>query len=357
MDILLLTAPAQDPWCYRSKLAIEKAMEQELKIRAAIPENLDRIVAPDWVNTKRNREGFLFIAPTQTGAAQHFLKKYRVAHFLEREKPFGGGIIEAVAHWFDDQFSPKSHMNSRLDETCIPGACLGNGTKWREAACLFERWNQSGRYNYISALLVHLLDPEQWPGGGELRAQAWSEIEQIFRSAGLRLHENGYLIPALEEEAPEPATVVWDDEPRFRRELVEPLLRRIPGVINVVYTHGKDEYGRDFIFDYRHPLLGDRRWVAVQVKTGDVSGTAGGHLRTILDQVQMAFEHTVIDLGAMGKVATSEVIVLISGQFTNNAKERILDGIRDPVWRANTFFLDRTAIEGMIRSTKRTSTV
>ena len=46
---------------------------------------------------------------------------------------------------------------------------------------------------------------------------------------------------------------VWENESRFRQELVEPMLRQVPGIINVISTHGKDEYGRDFIFDYRHP--------------------------------------------------------------------------------------------------------
>ena len=354
MDILLLTAPPEDPWRLRSILLIEKAVESQFHVDESISEeNLNRIVRPEWIKTQRNQQGFLFVAPTEDSVAEYFAKQYRVGHFLKRDRPFAGGTLEALAHWFDRYFSPKSTMNTRLDETGIPGAFLGSGTKWREALGLFEQWNHPGRYNYISALLVYLLDAEQWPGAEDCRAQAWSEVEGIFRPAGLRLHEKGYLVPALEEEQSLPKPNVWDDEPRFRQELVEPLLRQVPGIINVIYTHGKDEYGRDFIFDYRHPLLEDRRWVAVQVKAGDISGSAGGQLRTILDQVQMAFEHPVVDLGAMGEVATSEVVVLISGYFTNNAKERILEGVRDPVWRANTSFLDRTGIEGILRASRK----
>ena len=354
MDMLLLTAPLEDPWRPRSKLAIETAIKNQFGLRISSSEkDLDRIVKPEWIKTEKNAQGFLFITPTKTGATEHFAKYYRVGHFLERDRPFAGGILEALAHWFDAHFSPKSQMNARLAETGIPGACLGDGTKWREAARLFERWNRPGRYSYISAFLVYLLDPEQWPGAEDIRAQAWSEVEEIFCPAGLRLHETGYLVPALEEEQALPKLGAWDDEFRFRQELVEPMLRQVPGIINVICTHGNDEYGRDFIFDYRHPLLGDRRWVAVQVKVGNVSGAAGSILRTILDQVQMAFEHPIVDLGAMGEVSTSEVIVLISGHFTNNAKERILDSMRDPVWRANTFFLDSSGIEGILRAFRR----
>ena len=358
MDLLLLTSPPEDPWRLRSKLAIEAAIKDQIGLRITLSErDLDQIVKPGWIKIEKNAEDNVFIAPTRTGVAEHFAKYYRVGHFLERDRPFAGGILDALAHWFDAHFSPKSHMNARLEETGIPGACLGSGTKWREAAWLFEQWNQPVRYSYISAFLVYLLDQEQWSGAEDVRARAWSEVEEIFRPAGLRLHEIAYLVPALEQEQAQPKLGAWGDEFRFRQELVEPMLRQVPGIIHVICTHGNDEYGRDFIFDYRHPLLGDRRWVAVQVKVGNVSGTAGGILRTILDQVQMAFEHPITDLGAMGKVSTSEVIVLISGHFTNNAKERILDSMRDPVWRANTFFMDKTGIEGILRTLPKENVV
>jgi hypothetical protein len=354
MDMLLLTAPAQEPWALRSTNAIEQAVLRQYRIRIRIPEDrLDRIVEPGWIRCERNSQGFLFIAPTPNGVKEYFFKQYRVGWIVDRDRPFAAGTIEALAHWFDEHFSPKSQMNARLAELDIPGAQLGGGTKWREAAWLLEQWNQAGRFSYISALIVHLLDAEQWPAAEDRRQRAWSEVEMIFRPSGLRLHDGGYLIPALQHEQAEPHMDAWDDERRFRNEIVEPMLRQVPGIINVINTHGNDEFGRDFIFDYRHPLLGDRRWAGVQVKVGDVSGAAGGPLRQLLDQVQMAFEHPIIDLGTMGRVAMSEVIVIISGRYTSNAKERILDGIRDPVWRTNVFFLDRDGVKGILSSTRR----
>ncbi len=354
MDMLLLTAPAQDAWALRSKNAIEQAVLDQYHVRIQIPEDrLDRIVEPGWIRCERNSLGFLFIVPTPNGAEEYFSKQYRVGRTVDRDRPFAAGTIEALAHWFDEYFSPKSQMNARLAELDIPGARLGGGTKWREAAWLFEQWNQAGRFSYISALIVHLLDPEQWPGAEDRRQRAWSEIETIFRPSGLRLHDTGYLVPALQQEQAEPRPDAWGDERRFRDEVVEPMLRQVPGIINVISTHGNDEFGRDFIFDYRHPLLGDRRWVGVQVKVGDVSGAAGGPLRALLDQVQMMFEHPMIDLGTMGRVAMSEVIIVTSGRYTSNAQERILDGIRDPVWRTNVFFLDRDGVKGILNSARR----
>ncbi len=351
MDMLLLTAPPDDPWKLRSQAAIQEAIKKQFGVDIPIRENdLGRVVPPDWIKVQKNPQGFLFIGPLPTGAAAHFAKYYRVGHFLERDKPFAGSLLEALANWFDGYFSPGSQMNARLAETTIPGARVGSGTKWREAARLFQQWNHPGKYSYISAFLVCILDREQWSGAEDTRAAAWHAVEEFFRSAGLGMHESGYLIPLLQEEQIAARVGVWDDESRFRQELVEPMLRRVPGVIHVIPTHGNDEYGRDFLFDYRHPLLGDRRWVAVQVKVGDVSGEAGGELRTIVDQVQTAFEHSIIDLGAMGRVSTSEFVVLISGRFTRNAQERILEGIKDPVWRANVFFLDRIGIDGILRA-------
>ncbi len=351
MDLLLLSAPDDNPCCFRSCRAIVNDIMKKFELRVPdfSKENILKFTKPGWIEIRDNEHKTEFFSPTKKGLSEHFLIDYGVEHFIEKDRPFGGGILDSLGQWFDVYFSPKSNMNSRLEETNIPGAYLGGGTKWREASWLFQTWNQPHRYTYISALLFHLLDPEQWPGKEEERAAAWDGVDSIFRPSGYRVHEKGFLIPALKKEESKLNLTAWDDEKRFRSEIIEPMLRKMSGVINVVHTHGKDEFGRDFIFDYRHPLLGDRRWVAVQVKSGDLSATAGSELRTIFDQVMMCFEHPIIDLGSMGNVATSEVIVLISGRFTGNAKQRILDGIKDPVWRANIFFLDRNGIEAILR--------
>ncbi|KAF5411817.1 MAG: hypothetical protein C5S47_02975 [Candidatus Methanogasteraceae archaeon] len=100
MDLLLLTLPPEDPWRPRSRLAIEAVIKNQFGLRMSSSErDLDRIVKPGWIKTEKNAEGNLFIAPTKTGVAEHFAKYYRVGHFLERDKPFAGGILEALAHW------------------------------------------------------------------------------------------------------------------------------------------------------------------------------------------------------------------------------------------------------------------
>jgi hypothetical protein len=45
-------------------------------------------------------------------------------------------------------------------------------------------------------------------------------------------------------------------------------------------------------------------------------------------------------------------MILVSGKFTDNAKERILANFPDPVWRGNVSFFDRPAIEALIRNAR-----
>jgi hypothetical protein len=50
--------------------------------------------------------------------------------------------------------------------------------------------------------------------------------------------------------------------------------------------------------------------------------------------------------------SVSEAMILVSGKFTDNAKERILANFPDPVWRGNVSFFDRPAIEALIRNAR-----
>lgn len=357
VDLILLTAPLEDPWRVRSTEGIEAAAKNLTGTSVRLPgeDALLRLRDAGVLQVQKNEMGFLFVGVTRDGARAHFTRRYRVPETLERERPFPGGILDALGRWFDEYFSPKSKMIQRLSESGIPGATLGDGTKWKEAASLFSTWNCSGRFTYFSALFVFLLDREQWVTEQEQRSKAWDALSAIFRAADLRIEEPGYLVPigitpplACDGSFPK-------DEARFRTEVVEPLLRRLRLVRNVLHTHGNDEFGRDFVFEYEHPLPNRSRWVAVQVKMGDLPATAGGELRTIVDQVMMSFEHPLIVLPNMKSVSTSEVIVVVSGRVTGPAKQRVLEAISDPVWRANVAFLDGDAIREMQRQMARST--
>ena len=86
------------------------------------------------------------------------------------------------------------------------------------------------------------------------------------------------------------------------------------------------------------------------MKAGDVSSAVGRNASMLVEQVEMAFQHPVKDIAAMGGVCISEVMVLVAGLFTNNAKEPSLANIKNPMWRANVSSMDRPAIEGLTRA-------
>lgn len=106
------------------------------------------------------------------------------------------------------------------------------------------------------------------------------------------------------------------------------------GLMNIRYEHGVAEYGRDvtyqFIdnFSYHH-------YGAAQVKTGNISGKATGQIGTIIEQVKLAFDMPYTDMALQSKVAISQVVVICSGTYTNNAKEIIMErlkGIRNVIF-------------------------
>lgn len=358
-DILLLSSEPDHVLALRPYPKIEADIRSKLGISAPPIEHLERMAETGRLQ-QHERGGLVYFGPTIEGIAKYFSETRKVRHLLQIAQPFKSTPIQELAHWFDDYFQPGSEMGKRIAEMGLPGVVWpSGGTKWRTAEALFQRWNYPILCNYLSAFLVEMLDPQHWAVEGhehrppEKRAPAIDALNGMFKAAGLRVHEDGYLVPLLHAPEKKVATDVWDDEARFRVEVVQPLLERIPGVSQVILTHGPDEYGRDFLFWYRHPVSGERRWVGVQVKAGDVSGAVGRHVSGLVEQVGMTFQHPVKDVAAMGEVYVAEAMVLISGRFTSNAKERILASIKDPAWRANVSFMDRPDIERLIRTTRR----
>lgn len=350
MDTLLLSSEPGQVLAHRSAAKIDADVRARLRITAPTEDHLERMTDAGRLE-RATRAGTTFYAPSLSGVEAYFAESRRVGEPLRLSQPFKGTPMKELAHWFDDYFSPGSEMGKRIDELGLPGLSWPGGTKWRAAEAVFKAWNYPVLCNYLSYFLVEMLDPQQWVGErADRRTGAVDRLNAMFSSAGLRVHEDGYLVPLLRAPEKKVSLTAWEDEPRFRAEVVQPLLERVPGVLQVVFTHGRDEYGRDFLFCYRHPVSGDRRWIGVQVKAGDVSGAVGRHVSMLVEQVEMAFQHPVKDIAAMGEVYVGEVMVLVSGLFTNNAKERILASIKDPVWRANVSFMDRPAIEGLIRA-------
>jgi len=106
---------------------------------------------------------------------------------------------------------------------------------------------------------------------------------------------------------------------------------------NVIYNHGCLEYGKDFILITSNNFR-VKEYYGVQVKAGDLSGKANTSMREIVNQIDTAF--SVPFRINNQDVFMSKVIIVISGSFTNQAKERIKSEL-EPYKYANVMFIDR----------------
>jgi hypothetical protein len=128
------------------------------------------------------------------------------------------------------------------------------------------------------------------------------------------------------------------DEDLFCRELVYPLLRRM-GFVFVRYTHGKREYGKDFTFSELTPF-GHYRHYGLQAKAGDISGGVNAAIDGLLGQIADAFAMPYYELGSKEPRFISTFIIAISGKFTENAREKIVEKMPKGTI-GSVYFLDR----------------
>lgn len=130
----------------------------------------------------------------------------------------------------------------------------------------------------------------------------------------------------LSEDEEKVKDLVQLNEKDFTLQYVIPALEK-RGFINVRYEHGVSEYGRDVTYQFIDNF-NFLHYGAAQVKAGNISGKANGQLSTIIDQIKLAFEMPYIDMALQNKVFISQVVVICSGTYTNNAKEIILERLK-----------------------------
>ncbi len=131
----------------------------------------------------------------------------------------------------------------------------------------------------------------------------------------------------------------------FCREILEPLLRRM-NFLFVRYTHGRKEYGKDFTFS-ENTSFGGLRHYGLQAKAGSVSGGVNAQIDELIGQVEDAFSMPFYELGSTDKRFISTFVVAISGHFTENAREKIVEKIPGTLL-GSIWFLDRTRINELI---------
>ena len=140
-------------------------------------------------------------------------------------------------------------------------------------------------------------------------------------------------------------------ENEFTIKILLPLFRKL-GFANVKYNHGNKEFGKDITFA-RRTEFDDYEYYGVQVKYGDVSGGAQGEINELIQQAKDSFSMPYYDVYSRNKVRISKVIIAISGKFTQNAVEKIIEGVTEYPLKNNLIFLDKEKIEGLMSKYNR----
>ena len=116
--------------------------------------------------------------------------------------------------------------------------------------------------------------------------------------------------------------------------------------LDVRYTHGTQEFGKDFTFS-ELTSFGNLRHFGMQVKTGNMNGKVNADIDEILGQIEDGFSIPYYEISANEKRRINTFVVAISGNFTNNAKEKIANKI-NPILSGSIYMLDRDKIWELI---------
>ncbi len=135
------------------------------------------------------------------------------------------------------------------------------------------------------------------------------------------------------------------NEDSFSKEIIFPLLRRMSFSF-VRYTHGSKEYGKDFTFS-ELTSFGNYRHYGLQAKAGNISGRVNSQIDELIGQLDDAFKMPFYEIGSNEKHYISTFIIAISGSFTENSREKIVEKIPKGVI-GSVYFLDKYRIFELI---------
>lgn len=133
-----------------------------------------------------------------------------------------------------------------------------------------------------------------------------------------------------------------EDEEKFSKGILMPLFRSM-GFNDVFYNHGKREFGKDVIFTVFNKL-GIRNVFGVQVKIGNLSGEANSEIDKIISQIDDVFSIPYINKYNKEKTFITDLLIIISGRYTNNAIEKILYKVKN----TNVHFYDIDKVNELI---------
>lgn len=108
------------------------------------------------------------------------------------------------------------------------------------------------------------------------------------------------------------------DEVKELHPLLEALLPKLPGVVSVEYTHGRDEMGADFVFSREDLTLGDTDYIGVVAKSGQIGQDFSDVERQIEEcQIERFF------MVGKKKIILNEIWVIATKNITSGAQRKI----------------------------------
>ncbi|WP_421888961.1 hypothetical protein [Marinoscillum sp.] len=135
------------------------------------------------------------------------------------------------------------------------------------------------------------------------------------------------------------------NEMLFCNEVVTPLFRKM-GLLNLEFTHGTTEHGKDYVFS-EYTKFGTISHSAVQVKAGDLTGSAKGKLKEIIEQLDDAFMIPYEQLNSEEKKYIDTFYILTSGKITSQAIDKIKHKIKREL-KGSVKFIDKHSLLSLI---------
>jgi len=182
------------------------------------------------------------------------------------------------------------------------------------------------------------------------RIEIYFEIDYDFEFKEIIKKYSNLLLNLIKRAELMLSGMVWrkeyeNNESLFCTDLIFPLLRKMD-FIDVRYNHGRREFGKDFTFS-ELSKFGNLRHFAIQVKAGNVSGKVNSEIDEILGQLNDAFSIPYYEVCANETRYISIFIIAISGHFTENSKDKIINKIPSHL-KGCVYFLDRDKIIELI---------
>jgi len=128
----------------------------------------------------------------------------------------------------------------------------------------------------------------------------------------------------LSSSDPELVTIRGLNEREFTDRYVIPMFKE-KGYLDVRYTGGSEEYGRDVTF-YDWDRFGHREDGAAQVKVGDIRGTT--IVQTIVSEAKAAYENPFIDNYSLEEKRVHFLYVVTSGNISTGSLRQIRSSLR-----------------------------